>query len=137
MKDNNTKPIYIRGRKVAVLRDGGMLCDVRRHSNGFLYNPLRIAISEDLLESLSDSVVLQFKNLDTGDVYTCTVTDFRRHAAPIQFGSFEPQRAAEVSRMNHTISGSSAGRKNELVHIDVTPIPQYKQMTLGGVSSTT
>ena len=124
------EPIFIRGRKAAVLRNGGTLCDIRRHSNGFLYHPHRVAISEELLESLSDTTILQFTNMDTRDVWTYTVRDFRRAADPIQFGSFEPQRALELSYMNHTISGSGVKRKNELVHVDVTPVPEYKQMTL-------
>jgi hypothetical protein len=126
-----TQPVYIGGRQVAVLR-GGSLCDIRRRSNGFLYNPPRVAISEELLETLGDSVVLQFTNLDTHDVYTCTVRDFRHASAPIQFGGYEPQRACPIERMNHTVSGSSRKRRNELVHVDQTPVPEYKQSSLWG-----
>jgi hypothetical protein len=129
-----TQPVYIAGRKAAVLRNGGALCDIRRHSNGFLYNPHRVAISEELLESLPDPVVLQFTNLDSGDVWSMTVRDFRHNAAPIQFGHYEPQRAVEISKMSLTIEGKpkrSKKRVNELHHItDVTPVPEYSQSTL-------
>jgi len=127
------QPVFINGHKVAVLRNGGGLCDVRRHNNGFLYAPHRVAISEELLETLPDNVVLQFTNLDSSDVYTCTVKDFRHMAEPIQFGSYEPQRAVEIARMNHTRQGKSKKpRKNELVHIEAAPIPQFKQPSLFG-----
>jgi hypothetical protein len=126
-----SQPVYIDGRKVAVLRNGGMLCDIRRHTNGFLYNPPRVAMSEELLESLPDSVVLQFTNLDSGDVWTCTVRDFRHHAEPIQYPGYEPQRAVEIARMNYTIQGRKP-RRNELQHVDVTPVPEYTQPSLFG-----
>ena len=121
------KPVFINGRKAAVIRNGGALCDIRRHSTGFLYNPPQVAIAEGLLETLSDSVVLQFTNLDSGDMWSCTVRDFRHMAKPIQFGSYEPQRAVELERMNHTIQGK-AGRKNELVHIEAAPLPRQTEM---------
>ena len=127
-----TKSIYIHGKQVATLRNWGTLCDIRRRSNGFLYNPHRVAISEELLETLGDSVVLQFTNMDTRDVWTCTVHDFRHMSEPIQFGSFEPQRAVELARLNHTVSGSHKPRRNELVHVDQTPTPEYTQPSLWG-----
>lgn len=129
-----TQPVYIGGRKVAVMRDGGMLCDIRRRNNGFLYAPHRVALSEALLESLGDTVTLQFTNMDSGDVWTTTVKDFRRNAEPIQYGPYEPQRAVELSRMNYTIQGKPKGKKrrNELQHIDVTPVPQYEQGSFFG-----
>lgn len=129
-----TQPIYMNGRQVAVLRNGGKLCDIRRHNNGFLYNPYRVAVFEALLESLGDTVTLQFTNMDSGDVWTTTVRDFRHNAEPIQFGNYEPQRAVELSRMNYTIQGKPKGKKrrNELQHIDVTPVPEYSQPTLFG-----
>jgi len=140
MTDNLTiteesQPIYINGRKVAMLRNGGALCDIRRHNSGFLYGPHRVAVSEELLESLPDTTVLQFTNMDSRDVWTCTVRDFRHNSEPIQFGSYEPQRATEISKMNHTVDGSSQGkkrRKNELVHVDQTPAPEYSQSSLWG-----
>lgn len=128
-----TQPIYIGKHKVAVLRNEGALCDIRRHNDGFLYAPHRVAISEELLETLSDNVVLQFTNLDSGDVWTCIVRDFRHMAEPIQFGSYEPQRAVEIARMNHTIQGKPKKKRvNELFHIDVTPVPEYSQPSLFG-----
>jgi hypothetical protein len=90
-----------------------------------------VAISEELLETLSDNVVLQFTNMDTKDVWTVTVRDFRHASEPIQFGSFEPQRACEIARMNHTVSGSSKKRVNELVHIEHKPTrPAAEQLGL-------
>lgn len=129
-RHNSTKnkPVYIHGRKAAVLRNWGTLCDIRRHSNGFLYNPHRVAVSEALLESLGDTVTLQFTNMDTRDVWTTTVRDFRHMAKPIQFGVYEPQRAVEIERLNHTRSGSGKSRRNELVHIEADPIPQQLSM---------
>ncbi|MEP7133458.1 MAG: hypothetical protein ABI904_00865 [Chloroflexota bacterium] len=130
-----TQPVYIGGRKVAVMRNDGALCDIRRHNDGFLYAPHRVAMSEELLETLSDNVVLQFTNLDSGDVWTCIVHDFRHMSEPIRFGKYEPQRAVEIARMNHTIQGkvkSKTKRVNELLHIDVTPVPDYSQPSLFG-----
>jgi len=134
-QSNNTtskkdQPVYIRGRKAAMLRNYGELCDIRRHSNGFLYNPRHsVAISEELLEALSDNVILQFTNMDTRDVWTVTVRDFRRMATPIQYGNFEPQRAVEVDRIAHR--GGSKPRHNELRHIEHEPIePAARQMGL-------
>lgn len=92
------------GRQIATLRNGGELCDIRRHSNGFLYNPHRVAIAEQLLEWLPDYVTLQFSNMDTGDRWTCSTADFRQMAKRIQYGTFEPQRAAEVALMTYTSS---------------------------------
>jgi len=131
---NNTtskkdQPVYINGRQAAVLRNWGTLCDIRRHSNGFLYNPHRVAISEELLEQLGDSVVLQFTSMDSGDIWTCTVHDFRRMAQPYQAPGFEPQRSVEVDRMAHR--GGSKPRHNELRHIEHEPIePAARQMGL-------
>jgi hypothetical protein len=75
--------------------------------------------------------------MDSRDVWTCTVRDFRHYAEPIQFGSYEPQRAVEIARMNHTVSGSSKSKKrvNELHHIDREPIaaPQIEQPSLWGM----
>jgi len=133
--ENESQPIYINGRKVAAIRNGGNLVDIRRHNSGFLYAPHRVAIAEELLESLPDTTILQFTNLDSRDVWTCTVRDFRHMSEPIQFGRYEPQRAVEIARINHTVSGSSKSKKkrvNELQHIDVTPVPQYEQSTLFG-----
>jgi len=125
------QPIYINGRKAAVFRNFGTLCDIRRRSNGFLYSGgvMRVAVSEELLEMLGDSVLLQFTNLDSKDVYTITVKDFRRMAQPVQFAGFEPQRAAEVSRMAHR--GGGRPRKNEPVHIEYEPVkPEASQIRM-------
>jgi hypothetical protein len=67
-------------------------------------------------------------------VWTCTVRDFRHYAEPIHFAGYEPQRAVEIARMNYTIQGKLKGKKrrNELQHIDVTPVPEYSQPTLFG-----
>lgn len=127
--------LYVQGRKVAKLRNDGALCDIRRNSNGFLYRPaFAVAISEELLEQLPDSTILQFTNITTHDVYSITVHDFRSRAKPVQFAGYEPQRSCEMALMNHTISGSSKSKKrvNELHHIDVTPVPEYSQSTLFG-----
>ncbi len=131
--DNDTR-IFINGKPAAVLRNEGNLCDIRRHGSGFLYSGgFRVAVAEELLESLPDSTVLQFTNLDTKDVYTITVHDFRHFSEPIRFTGYELQRACEIVRMNHTIDGSSQGKKkrrNELLHVDQTPTPSYTQPTL-------
>ena len=131
MSDDNR--IWINGKRAAVLRNGGTLADIRRHSNGFLYSPThRVSVSEELLEQLGDDVVLQFTNMDTKDVYTCTVKDFRRMAQPVQFGNFEPQRAVEIERMNHTRHGKTK-HVNELVHISNDPVqPKAIQLLLSG-----
>jgi hypothetical protein len=127
-----TGDIKINGGKIAKLRNDGVLCDIRRHSSGFLYSGgFRVAVSEELLESLPDTTILQFTNLDTKDVYTITVHDFRQSASPIHYSGYELQRACEIVKMNHTIEGApKKQRKNELQHIDVTPIPEYSQETL-------
>lgn len=131
--NQKTGDVKINGRKIAKLRYGGALCDIRRHGSGFLYSPvMRVAVVEELLETLTDTVLLQFKNIDSGDVWTCTVRDFRHWAEPVQFAGFEPQRAAELSRMNHTISGSNKSRRNELLYVDVTPVPVYTQTSFFG-----
>lgn len=126
------------GRKIAQLRNDGALCDIRRHSNGFLYSGgFRVAVVEELLEALPDETILQFTHLDSGDVWTTTVHDFRHYSDPVQFGGYEPQRACEIVRMNHTIEGSTEGkpkkkRVNELYDVDTTPIPEYRQPSLFG-----
>ena len=135
MQNNTTTEsqlVYIGGRKAAVLRNGAALCDIRRHGSGFLYSGgFRVAVCEELLESLSDTTVLQFTNLDTKDVYTITVHDFRHFSEPIRFAGYELQRACEVVRMNHTVaSQGKKRRKNELVHVDQAPTPSYKQISL-------
>lgn len=136
-----TGEVKINGRKAAVLRNHDALCDIRRHSNGFLHSgSFRVAVSEELLESLPDSTLLQFTHLDTKDVWTCTVHDFRHLSEPVHFSGYEMQRACEIVKMNHTIEGSPKKpddavkklRKNELQHIDVTPVPEYGQPTLFG-----
>jgi hypothetical protein len=127
----NSGDVKIGGRKIAKLRNGGALCDIRRYSSGFLYSGgMRVAVVEELLETLEDTVILQFVNMDTKDVWTCTVHDFRHWAEPVQYTGFEPQRAVEIARMNHTVGGSSKKRKNELLHVDVTPVPEYRQPSL-------
>jgi hypothetical protein len=122
------------GRKIAKLRNGGAVCDIRRHRNGFLYHGgMKVSISEELLESLADTVVIQITDMDRGDVYSCTVHDFRHWSEPVQFGSYEPQRCIEVSRMNHTRSGKK--RVNELVHIEhdpIQPVPTIQQLGMFG-----
>jgi hypothetical protein len=65
----STGDVKINGRKIAKLCNDGALCDIRRHSGGF-----RVAVSEELLESLADTTGLQFTNLDTKDVYTISGT---------------------------------------------------------------
>jgi hypothetical protein len=129
-----TGNVKVNGKKAAILRNNGALCDIRRHGNGFLYSGgFRVAVSEELLESLSDTTVLQFTHLDTKDVWTCTVHDFRHFSEPVHFAGYEPQRACKIVLMNHTIDGTpKKQRKNELQHIDVTPIPEYRQQTLFG-----
>lgn len=124
--------LYIGGRKAAKLRNWGTLLDIRRHSNGFMYNGTAVAINESWLENLGDSVNIQITNLDTKDVWTCTVRDFRRMAEPICFAGYEPQRLAYMSKMNHTRSGKKP-RVNELVHIEAEPEPpQIEQLSLFG-----
>ena len=124
--------LFVRGKLAATLRNGGALCDIRRHRNGFLYSPTpRVAVSAELLDQLDDTVILQFTNLDTGDVWTTTVADFRRLGEVIQFGSFEPQVAVELARLNHTRKGG-AGRKNEPLHVEEAPVKSWQQMTMGG-----
>jgi hypothetical protein len=122
------------GRKIAQLRNEGTLCDIRRHSNGFLYSGgYRVSVVEELLEVLADTTVLQFTNMDSKDVYTITVHDFRHYADPVQFAGYEPQRACEIVKMNHTIEGNpSKKRVNELHHVDTTPVPEYRQPSLFG-----
>jgi len=123
------------GRKIAQLRQDGAVCDIRRHKNGFLYSGgFRVAVVEDLLEALSDETVLQFTLLETGDIWTTTVHDFRHYSNPVQFAGYEPQRACEIVRMNHTIEGGKSKKKrvNELYHTDQSPIPEYKQSSLFG-----
>ena len=115
------------GRKIAQLRQDGAVCDIRRHSNGFLYSGgYKVSVAEELLESLPDSTILQFTNMDTGDVYTVTVYDFRHWSEPIRYGKFEMQRACEIVRMNHTVEGRSKKRLNELTHLENDPLPPRK-----------
>jgi hypothetical protein len=123
------------GRKIAQLRNDGALCDIRRHSNGFLYGRggFRVSVAEDLLEALPDTTLLQFTHLDTKDMWTITVHDFRHYSDPVQYAGYECQRACEIIRMNHTLEGKpSKKRVNELYHIETTPIPEYKQPSLFG-----
>jgi hypothetical protein len=131
----STGQVKQRGRKIAQLRNDGALCDIRRHSNGFLYGRggFRVSVAEELLEALPDETVLQFTHMDTRDVWTITVHDFRHYSDPVQFAGYEMQRACEIVRMNHTIEGKpSKKRVNELYHIETTPIPEYKQPSLFG-----
>lgn len=122
--------LYIGGRKVAKLRNWGTLCDIRRRNNGFLFGGTVVAVNEALLESLGDAVVLQFTNLDSGDVWTTTVRDFRRNANPVCFAPYEPQRMNYLSKMNHTRHGKKP-RRNELMHIEAEPEPpQIEQLSL-------
>lgn len=133
MKNNTTK-YHIGGRCVAVLRHEGRLCDIRRRHNGFLYNPPRVAVAVELLDSLDETATLQFTNLDSGDVWTTSVADFRRFAKPIQYAGYEPQAAVELSRMNYTIQGKrgKTRRRNELLRVEDAPVPEYKQGRLWG-----
>ncbi len=131
----STIPIYVRGRKVAILRNGGTLCDIRRRSRGFLYNPThRVAVNEELLAQLNDNVILQVTNEDSGDRWTCTVGDFRRWGKPVQFADFEKQVAVETAQMNHVKKGGKVKpRKNEPLHIEAVPIAAtWKQMSFEG-----
>lgn len=130
----NSGDVKIHGRKIAQLRNEGNLCDIRRHGSGFLYSGgYRVAVAEELLESLPDTTLLQFTNLDTKDVYTITVHDFRHSSDPIRFAGYEMQRACEIVRMNHTIEGKPKKKRvNELQHVDTTPIPEYRQPSLFG-----
>jgi hypothetical protein len=120
-------------RKIAQIRQDGVVCDIRRHGNGFLYSGgYSVAVNEELLESLPDTTILQFTNLDTRDIYTCTVYDFRHWAEPWLFGT-EKQRKVEIVRMNHTVEGKPKKKRiNELHHVDTTPVPEYKQPSLFG-----
>lgn len=127
--DRGGKWVYVGGRRAAKLRNGGMLCDIRRHANGFLYNGRAVAVSQALLDSLADIVTLQFTNLDTGDVWTTTARDFRRMGEAICYAGYEPQRFVWLSRLNHTIDGRQP-RHNELRHVDETPLPRYSQPSL-------
>jgi hypothetical protein len=129
-----TADVKRNGCKIAKLRNDGALCDIHRHGSGFLYSGgFRVALSEELLESLPDTTILQFTNLDTKDVYTITVHDFRQSANPIHYSGYELQRACEILRMNHTIEGKpKKTRKNELVHVDETPIHESRQPSLFG-----
>lgn len=126
MTDNTTieQWLYVQGRKVAKLKNNGALCAIQRRNSGFLYGPHRVSVAEELLETLPDTTIMQFTNTDSGDVWTINVYDFRHASEPIQLGNYEPQRACEIARMNHTIEGKpkrSKKRVNELVHVDQKP----------------
>ncbi len=89
------------GRKIGKMRQGGAVCDIRRHQNGFLYSGgFKVAVVEELLEALPDTTLLQFTHMETKDVWTITVHDFRHWAEPVQFAGYEPQRACEILKMN-------------------------------------
>lgn len=135
-KTNIAQTIYISNRKVAVLRSGGALCDIRRHSNGFLYNPPRVAVANELLDRLDETAAIQFTNLDTGDVWMTSVRDFRRWAHPVQYPGYEPQSAVELARLSHVVEGVRAGRrrkrKNEPMHVEDAPLSKWEQSRLWG-----
>jgi hypothetical protein len=123
--------VKINNRKAAVLRNRGTLCDIRRHGSGFLYSGgFRVAVAEELLESLPDTTLLQFTNLDSRDVWTITVHDFRHWSDPVRFAGYEMQRACEIVKMNHTHDGSNRKRRNQPRYEDLTPIPVYSQPSL-------
>lgn len=137
MRNNTTKSqsIYLRGRKVAVLRDGGRVADIRRRASGFLYNPtMRAAVSEGLLSLLDDDCLLRITNMDSGDQWFITVRDFQHISEPVRFGDFEPQRAAELSRLQYVPPKKTRKprRKNKPLQIEAAPLPQWQQMTMGG-----
>lgn len=128
--------IFVRGKLAAVLRHNGQLCDIRRRGNGFLYNPPRVAVANELLDRLDETAAMQFTNLDTGDVWMTSVRDFRRWAQPVQYAGYEPQSAVELARLSHVVEGIHTGRrrkrKNEPLPIDDAPAPKWEQPRLWG-----
>jgi hypothetical protein len=125
--------IFIRGRQVAVLRNFGTLCDIRRRNGGFLYFPThRVAVSYELLDQLNDDTILQIANLDSGDIYSCTVREFREWGEVIQYAGFEKQIQVEISRLNHTSKPRrNKRRKNGPLNIAPAPVaPTWQQMSM-------
>ena len=121
--DNNTnKVIRLGGRVVAVLR--GRVLDIRRHQNGFLYDPNHgqgqaIAIAQSVLHEARKASMFRVTNLDTGDMYCISRADFDKWSYPVQNSGYELQRACAIRHWAYTASGSY----NVPLPIESHPVP--------------
>ena len=144
-KNSKTRPIYLGGKQVAVLRDDRLL-DIRKRSQHFVYIKdssegilqRSVCIATETLRQGRHANMISVTDLDSGIKYTISRRDFDKRSF-----DFEGSRVANLEEQRGCFlkwfSADKPEHLNYPVHVEAEPLqrksaasPKEKQLVLNG-----
>lgn len=112
--------IFVSGRCVGKVENNVFKKSIKG-SRHILHTPRAIALSVESLRKAEqlNAGGIEIYDLESGQIYSCTLDSFKRHSFPLQRGGFEPQLALPIGKFNVTAPleySSRALKSGEVKH---------------------